>query len=346
MNWDEINKSRPLPGECLTVKDAFNAIGKRVLNRDDVAEHLQWTGKEAELRDLGPRPTHPRHVFIGSSFEKLDPNLYRREAPHVAKILRLEPRYSPFLLGFDDWCKAIDIWEDWSTHSARLKSRRDNTLLLMQRLAACNKLKFSMLDLKTGDVRSVKPRFWNCSIEHASDRLIHASLNSDPRWYMTRPAASDEFGQYLKRFDIPLFVDGKCIPALRSYLDRATTIALKTSADSSPFDLLDVVVEGVSAPDLSQKEPEEKARPRPGSTGAVREASASADEIYLTWAKDAAARGVSIRNAKKDAFEEIGKAAPNEALCRSLLKDALAAIGIDVKRGRPNGAKSHWNKEK
>lgn len=58
------------------------------------------------------------------------------------------------------------------------------------------------------------------------------------------------------------------------------------------------------------------------------------------WAADAAGRGVTIKNARADARECMGAAAPAQEDCRIALRAAKEAIGKPVSPGRPLGRKS------
>lgn len=60
------------------------------------------------------------------------------------------------------------------------------------------------------------------------------------------------------------------------------------------------------------------------------------------WAKDAASRGVTITNARKDALRCLGEQhAPQQDEARAILRIARAAIDNPVRRGRPEGSKSY-----
>lgn len=99
----------------------------------------------------------------------------------------------------------------------------------------------------------------------------------------------------------------------------------------------------------NESEPIEPAEPnssrdrRPGHAEGGVASTPSGDQI--AWASDAAARKVPIRDARKDALNRLGAAAPKEEVCRELLRTAMSATGVEVKPGRRPGSKSHWNKE-
>lgn len=61
------------------------------------------------------------------------------------------------------------------------------------------------------------------------------------------------------------------------------------------------------------------------------------------WAADAAKRGVTIRNARPDARDRMGAAAPVQEECREALRAAKKDIGKPVTAGRPLGRKS-WGR--
>lgn len=68
---------------------------------------------------------------------------------------------------------------------------------------------------------------------------------------------------------------------------------------------------------------------------------ASADPTAVEeWAASAAARGVTISDARKDAIQSLGHGAPRQDDCRAYLTAAKAKVGITVKRGRPSGRRS------
>lgn len=62
------------------------------------------------------------------------------------------------------------------------------------------------------------------------------------------------------------------------------------------------------------------------------------------WAADAASRGVTVSDARKDAREKLGKLAPPQDDCRQALRLARAAIGSPVELGRPLGKKTQREK--
>lgn len=318
---------------------AFNAIGKRVLSNEKVEPHLRWTGAEAEYRDLGARPASPHEVFVGQAFEIRNHELYERQAAHVADLLGRAPSATRPILGFGNWADAVDKWEHWATYGPRILVRRNNTLALMHRLAASGRLEFVTLDEGKGTVRPVETVRWNCRSDHALDRLMKAALNSDPRWYMSRPDTDAELPAYFSRFDIPIFVSQACLQSLRTYLDRHLELALSTAQDATPFDLMDVVIRDLASNDLNMGDPVASPRDEPAA------ATSAPNNDHVAWASDAAARKVAVRDARRDALNRLGAAAPKEEACRELLKAAMSAIGLEVKRGRPTGSKSYWNKE-
>ena len=64
------------------------------------------------------------------------------------------------------------------------------------------------------------------------------------------------------------------------------------------------------------------------------------------WAIDAAKRGVTVTDARRDAVEKLGERAPPQYEARAKLKDAKTSLGQEVRRGRPLGSKSWTKKQK
>jgi hypothetical protein len=79
----------------------------------------------------------------------------------------------------------------------------------------------------------------------------------------------------------------------------------------------------------------------------TRKSSSSLDQEAMrvrreAWAKDAASRGITITDARKDAVRCLGKQhAPHQDEARAILRTARAAYGNPVTRGRPEGSKSY-----
>lgn len=66
----------------------------------------------------------------------------------------------------------------------------------------------------------------------------------------------------------------------------------------------------------------------------------SGSDAHAEWALDAARRGVTVTNARRDARDRLGDDAPGQDAARVLLKEAKEKLGCPVRRGRPIGSKS------
>lgn len=322
-DWDEINKHRILPGGCVTVKDAFNTLGKFVLDRPGVAESNRWTGLEAGYRDLGPRPARPGDVYHVDTSIIANRKLYRKDAGRVASWLGVDLKTDPQGLSYERWSRALDIWQSWETSRAGISRRRMNTFALMKRTAAVGDLTFVTFEETTGAISSISPNAWNCTTHLANHRFTLAAVNSDPRWFLKHPERDEDYPSYLSGFDIPMFVAGASLRALLPKLEGEVRLAVTAGSPRNSDDLSDIILKEFqdrtagesSAVSLDEKPPAEAPQSKLKPVSSVK---------LKHWAKRRNQQGAT----QLDLIRERGAAFPNNSRPS---RDAVIAVDAEAR---------------
>ena len=199
--WTEREKWPYVAPSHYFLPDVFEEVGKAIFGDE-------WTGLETRDPPARPEIPSPTKVFVGDTDVVADVDLYRKFRTRAHDLLgRTTDRERNLPVSWDEWRRARDRWYEIDLRAPRFRERRATVRAVLQDGAAAGTLIFESRGVNGGSFRTIHPGHWNCERRIADVRFSRCSLTSKIEDAMKPPPAGHlERAEYLRRFNLPLFV--------------------------------------------------------------------------------------------------------------------------------------------